>query len=151
MLFWTGRPSNGHKIGLAGLKMGHLGLEGPPMRGKLVVGLAVIWAGLFITSIVAGFVVAPTGAGFLQGFNRFSAVAGWQGAAALTALIAAVVTLGVPRPRGRVLSIAGFGPLTVTGLLVMGIALIIAWFAFFSPAPAPATGPALPTTEVVPQ
>ncbi|NOZ33273.1 MAG: hypothetical protein GXP01_09455 [Alphaproteobacteria bacterium] len=120
------------------------------MRVKLVFGLAVVWAALFVVSIVVGLTLAPTGVGFLRGINRAIAVVGWQGAAAASALILAVLALGIERPRGRLMSILGFGPLVVTGLLVLGMALLIAWFAFFSTSPAPATGPTLPVTEAPP-
>ncbi len=111
-----------------GTRMFHpaIASNAPPMKkpDRLITILFALWFACFVLSFCMPFLLEAKGDGFTRGFNRISALIGWQFAASLLALVGFIASFG--RVRGNAaLAWMGRGP------FFLQITLIVVVVAFF--------------------
>jgi hypothetical protein len=104
------------------------------MRGKVVVALAALWLALFGFSFAVFLTTAPTGDSFARGLNRVASFMTWQGAAFVVAIAAAFATRLLVGAGDRKSKILGYGPLAVSGFIIVMLVAIIAYTVLIKPA-----------------
>lgn len=95
-----------------------------------------LWAGAMGLSGLA-LTAEPTGDGFTRGLNRLSGFVGWQAAALILALIAWLSAR--PLPKGDRLRWLARAPGVWGGVLIVGVAILIAVSAWIGNRPPPVT------------
>jgi len=119
------------------------------MLRRLVYVLAIGWLLAMALSLLIPVLTPATGDGFTRGLYRLSAFLIWQTVAVGVAIVIFVMARSVANHTGRVFKLAAFGPMTVSGLMVLVIVGIVLW-ARFAPRPGPVAPPA-PVTEPAPK
>lgn len=127
------------------------------MMRMIVFGLAILWVILVVASVVAFQVTAPTDFGLTRGLNRVTVFFGWQIGALVTALLAAIAWLSAKPPKGGLMRVAGFGPIVLSGALVLLVVGLVLYLRLDRPLPAdtppsdprPVTAPAEPAPNAV--
>jgi len=89
-----------------------------------------IWLVLFAGAFAAFALTPPTGDGFVRGMNRVGAFLGWQLAATVAAAVSFALVRGCPRPRGRWIGIACYGPVALSASLWLIVAAIVAYLTY---------------------
>jgi len=116
-----------------------------PVARAWILVLVAAWACAIAISVVMFQTTAPTGDGFTAGFNRASVFLGWQAGALALAILAAILTLRLPKPRDAGVLAIGLVPGFVSLLLVLTAAVFIAWAALSPPPPVEMVTPGAPT------
>lgn len=117
------------------------------MTRTIIYVFAAIWLAFVLASVLA-FTAPPQGDGFLRGFNRLEGFLTWQFAAFGAGMVGVTALRLTPAPHSRTLTLLGYGPITISALVALCVAGVVAWAAF-SPSPA-APADALPPTTTPP-
>lgn len=117
------------------------------MARAWILVLAAAWLCAIAISVLTFLTTAPTGDGFTSGLNRAMVFLGWQAGALILAVLVAIVTLRLPRPRDATVLAIGLVPGFVSVMMVLTVGAFIAWAAL-SPPPSVDTPPPAAPTEV---
>lgn len=93
----------------------------------MLVGCIVLWAGLFLTSIVAAAMTEKTGDSFVRGINRVYVFFGWQVAAFVVSLISFYLVKHNNASFAKAYRFVGKVPL-FTHLLMIAIIVVVLVF-----------------------
>lgn len=120
---------------------------GVPVIYRIIFAFAVAWAIAMVFSIALPLLTEPAGDGFTRGLNRLVAFAGWQTLALIFAVGASIAFAASPKPRPRVIKIAGLIPIAISAIMVVIVIGTIMWARSTAPAPENAGPPAVPTIQ----
>ncbi len=120
---------------------------------RILLIILAAWTVAFLGAFVAFWLTPATDFGLAAGWNKVGVFMGWQGVAAVLAILAAVVSRSVPR--GLRLRWLGLVPMGFLLLLAAGIAALIIWANMQRPPPEGAvpsatTAPVAVTPEAEP-
>lgn len=115
------------------------------MARAWILVLAAAWLCAIAISVLTFLTTAPTGDGFTSGLNRAMVFLGWQAGALILAVLAAIVTLRLPRPRDATVLAIGLVPGFVSVMMVLTVGAFIAWAALSPPPSVDTPPPAAPT------
>ncbi len=100
---------------------------------RLLLIILAAWTVAFLGAFVAFWITPATDFGLAAGWNKVGVFMGWQGVAAVLAVLAAVVSRSVPR--GERLRWLGLVPMGFLLLLVAGVVALIVWANMQRPPP----------------
>lgn len=111
------------------------------MLRRFVYVLAIGWLLAMVLSVLLPALTPATGDGFTRGLNRVGTFLVWQTVALGVAIVVIVMSRSAADRSGRLFKLAAFGPMSVSGLMVLLFVGVVLW-ARFAPYSVPDTPPA---------